>query len=57
MIDQIDARLRVLRMTRSGLPGLGPAGMETALQMTALARTAVAAGTAGYALIVARKLQ
>lgn len=57
MIDQIDARLRVLRMTRSGLPGTGPAGFQTALAMTNLARDAVAAGTAGYALIVARKPQ
>lgn len=55
MIDQIDARLRLLRMTRKELPGLGPDGYRTALEMTELARRAVAAGTAGYALIVAQK--
>jgi hypothetical protein len=55
MIDQVDARLRVLRMTRKELPGLGPDGYRTGLEMTELARRAAAAGTAGYALIVAQK--
>lgn len=55
MIDQIDARLRLLRMTRMALPGLGADGYRTALDMIELARRAAAAGTAGYALIVAQK--
>jgi hypothetical protein len=54
MIDQIEARLRVLRMA-GHVPGPGPDGFRTALEMTALARRAVAAGAAGYGLVVAGK--
>lgn len=55
MIDQIEARLRILRMTRPDLPALSSGGFRTALDMTELARRAVATGAAGYALIVAEK--
>lgn len=53
MVDQIDARLRALRMTRA----LALAGVDLgrALELTAHAARAVETGTAGYALIVAEK--
>lgn len=55
MIDEIDARLRLLRMTASAR--LSEAGVETdaVLRYAALAKQAVADGLIGYALIVAEK--
>jgi arsenite methyltransferase len=55
MIDQIEARLAVLRMTAAGR--LAAAGVDTdaVLRYTALARQAATAGLLGYALIVAEK--
>jgi ubiquinone/menaquinone biosynthesis C-methylase UbiE len=53
MIDEIDARVRVLRMTASAR--LAEAGVDTdaVLRYAALARQAVTDGRIGYALIVA----
>ena len=51
MIDQIDARLRALRMTPAGRH-IDPAATAAAI---AAARTAVTIGTLGYALLSARK--
>lgn len=55
MIDEIDARLRVLRMTASAR--LAEAGVDTdaVLRYTALAKQAFADGLIGYALLVAEK--
>ncbi|MFB9924129.1 class I SAM-dependent methyltransferase [Amycolatopsis halotolerans] len=55
MIDEIDARLRVLRMTASAR--LAEAGVEVdaVLRYAALAKRAVADGLIGYALLVAEK--
>lgn len=55
MIDEIDARLRLLRMTASAR--LAEAGVDTdaVLRYAALARQAVADGLIGYALLVAEK--
>jgi hypothetical protein len=57
MIGQIEARLRVLRMAAraAGAPGLGGIDAGTVLEMTALAREAVTAGTLGYGLLIAEK--
>ncbi|WP_092536582.1 class I SAM-dependent methyltransferase [Amycolatopsis arida] len=55
MIDEIEARLRLLRMTAADR--LAAAGVDVAavLRYTALARRGVADGLLGYALIVAEK--
>lgn len=53
MIDTIEARLRGIRIVRPGaLVGID---LDTALEMTALARTAVDNATAGYVLLTAQK--
>lgn len=56
MVDQIDARLRALRMVggtaaRSALAGVD---WDNALRLTRLAANAVRAGAAGYSLLTAR---
>ena len=55
MIDHIEARLRVLRMT--AVDRLTEAGVDVdaVLRHTALARQAVADGLVGYALLIAEK--
>jgi SAM-dependent methyltransferase len=55
MVGQIDARIRLLRMTAAGR--LAAAGIDTGvvLRYTALARQAVADGLIGYRLLVAEK--
>ena len=57
MIGQIEGRLRVLRMAAraAGVPGLGEIDAGPVLEMTAVAREAVAAGTLGYGLLIAEK--
>jgi arsenite methyltransferase len=55
MVDRIDARLRALRMVRRRDAVLSGIDFDTALRMTALARTAVRRGSIGYALLVAEK--
>ena len=54
MIDQIDARLSALRMAAGG-PALAGIDFQAARDRVALAAQAVAAGTAGYSLLVAEK--
>ena len=51
MVAQIDARLRALRMT----PTLAGVDLDRALHLTRQAADAVAAGVAGYAVLVAEK--
>jgi hypothetical protein len=55
MLGQIDARVRLLRITAAGR--LAAAGIDTSavLRYTALARQAVADGLIGYRLLVAEK--
>ena len=55
MIGQIDARVRLLRMTAAGR--LADAGIDadTVLRYTALARQAVADGLIGYHMLIAEK--
>ncbi len=61
MIGQIDARLRALLLARRAAPSPGALAaldqidVGAILEMTALAREAVSAGTLGYALLVAGK--
>ena len=53
MVDQIDARLRVLRM--SGAAEKLDIDVALALELVAEARRAIDAGVAGYALLTAEK--
>ncbi|MEU3048067.1 methyltransferase domain-containing protein [Streptomyces sp. NPDC006984] len=57
MVEQIDARLRVHRMTPTSKTGslLTGADIDRALALTGQAAQAVSAGTAGYALLIAEK--
>lgn len=55
MIDQVDARLRALRIASRTGRTLAAVDFDAALQLTALAREAVECGTAGYALLTADK--
>ncbi|WP_051791012.1 class I SAM-dependent methyltransferase [Amycolatopsis jejuensis] len=55
MIDEIDARLRVLRMTASARLAEAGVEVEAVLRYAALAKRAVADGLIGYALLVAEK--
>ncbi|GAB3383561.1 hypothetical protein GCM10027360_66660 [Amycolatopsis echigonensis] len=55
MIDEIDARLRLLRMTASARLAESRIDVEAVLRYTALARQAVADELIGYALLVAEK--
>jgi arsenite methyltransferase len=55
MIDQIDARLAVLRMTAADRLTAAGVDTDTVLHYSALAKKAVADGLLGYALLVAEK--
>jgi hypothetical protein len=55
MVEQIDARLRALRMMRSTVPALAGVDFERAADLTAQAAAAVREGVAGYAMLVAVK--
>jgi hypothetical protein len=55
MIDQIEARLSVLRMTAADRLAAAAVDVDAVLRYTALARQAVADGILGYALIIAEK--
>jgi arsenite methyltransferase len=55
MIDQIDARVRLLRMTAGEHLARAGVDADAVLRYTALARQAVADGIIGYALIIAEK--
>ncbi|TQF02796.1 methyltransferase domain-containing protein [Kitasatospora acidiphila] len=58
MVEQIDARLRALRIAGAAVPGFAePVDLDRALALTAHAARAVDDGTAGYALLVAQKPQ
>lgn len=53
MVEEIDARLRALRMIRPSVPALAGVDLDRALALCAEAASAVAQGIAGYALLVA----
>ncbi|MBC2905524.1 class I SAM-dependent methyltransferase [Streptomyces cupreus] len=55
MIDQIEARLNLLRMTAAGRLAEAGVDLEAAPAVLAAARTAVADKTLGYALLIAEK--
>jgi arsenite methyltransferase len=55
MIDQIDARVRLLRMTAAEHLARAGVDVDAVLRYTALAGQAVAAGHIGYGLIIAEK--
>jgi ubiquinone/menaquinone biosynthesis C-methylase UbiE len=55
MIDQIEARLAVLRMTAADRLTAAGVDVDAVLRYTTLARQAVADGLVGYALLVAEK--
>ncbi|WP_027943931.1 class I SAM-dependent methyltransferase [Amycolatopsis taiwanensis] len=55
MIDEIDARVRVLRMTASARLAEAGVDVDAVLRYAALAKQAVADGLIGYALLVAEK--
>lgn len=55
MLDEIDARLRLLRMTAPGRLSEAGVDVDAVLRYTALANEAVAEGLIGYALLVAEK--
>jgi arsenite methyltransferase len=57
MIDQIDARLTVLRMTAADRLAAAGVDVTAVLRYTALARRAVADGHLGYGLLIAEKLR
>lgn len=55
MIDQIEARLGVLRMTAADRLAEAGVDVDAVLRYTALAKQAVADGLLGYALLIAEK--
>jgi arsenite methyltransferase len=55
MIDQIEARLAMLRMTAAGRLTAAGVNVDAVLRYTALTRQAAAGGSLGYALLVAEK--
>ncbi|MFI5593919.1 class I SAM-dependent methyltransferase [Amycolatopsis sp. NPDC051758] len=55
MIEEIEARLRLLRMTASDRLVRAGVDVEAVLRYTALAKQAVADGLIGYALLIAEK--
>ncbi|WP_251061633.1 hypothetical protein [Streptomyces sp. ISL-100] len=56
MIDQIEARLNLLRMTAAAKLTDASVDLEAAPAVLAAARAAVADGTLGYALLIAEKI-
>jgi hypothetical protein len=55
MTGQIDARIRLLRMTAAGRLAAAGIDADTVLRYTALARQAVADGMIGYRMLIAEK--
>ncbi|MDI3406228.1 class I SAM-dependent methyltransferase [Streptomyces cavernicola] len=55
MIDQVEARLNLLRMTSAGRLAEAGVDLDAAPAVLAAARAAVADGTLGYALLIAEK--
>ena len=55
MIEQIEARLTVLRMSAAGSLAAAGVDLDAVMRYTALARQAVADGLIGYRMLVARK--
>lgn len=55
MIDQIEARIRVLRMTAPGQLATAGVDVDAVLRYTKLAKQAVEDGLVGYALLIAEK--
>jgi arsenite methyltransferase len=55
MVEEIDARLRALRMIRASVPALAGVDLDRALELCAQAGAAVREGVAGYAMLVAER--
>jgi hypothetical protein len=55
MVEQIEARLSVLRMSAAGRLAAAGVDLDAVMRYTALARQAVADGLIGYCLLVAQK--
>jgi arsenite methyltransferase len=55
MVEEIDARLRTLRMIRASVPALDGVDLDRALELCAEAAAAVRDGVAGYAMLVAER--
>jgi arsenite methyltransferase len=55
MVEQIDARLRLIRLSAGNIPALAGVDVGRVLDLTGQAARAVASGVAGYALLVAEK--
>ncbi len=55
MVQQIQARLTVLRAVARATPALNRADVDRALELTAQAAGAATRGSIGYGLLVARK--
>jgi SAM-dependent methyltransferase len=53
MVEQIESRLRALRMLRSTTPALAGVDFDRGLELTAQAAAAVRDGVAGYGMLVA----
>ncbi|HVS41269.1 MAG TPA: methyltransferase domain-containing protein [Candidatus Dormibacteraeota bacterium] len=53
MVEEIDARLRALRMVRAAVPAIEGIDVDRALDLCAQAAAAVRDGVAGYAMLVA----
>jgi arsenite methyltransferase len=53
LVERADARLRLARVVRAGVPA---ASVERGLTITSAAREAIAAGTLGYGVVVANRL-
>jgi ubiquinone/menaquinone biosynthesis C-methylase UbiE len=56
MVEEIDARLRALRMVRASVPALAGVDLDRALELCAQAAAAVRDGVAGYAMLVAERV-
>jgi hypothetical protein len=55
MIEQIEARLTVLRMSAAGRLAAAGVDADAVMRYTALAKQAVADGLIGYCMLVAEK--
>jgi len=55
MIEQIEARLTVLRMSAAGRLAAAQADLDAVMRYTALAKQAVTDGLIGYCMLVAEK--
>jgi ubiquinone/menaquinone biosynthesis C-methylase UbiE len=55
LVERADARLRLARTLRSGVPATLAASIERGQAITAAAQRAITAGTLGYGIVIARR--